>query len=64
MPIDRPPATPQTVAPRPADEAMATPPSCWVFSATQPFQGIRVNNATITDPTYAGIMVQTDYSVR
>ncbi|MFG2040010.1 discoidin domain-containing protein [Dactylosporangium sp. NPDC048998] len=34
----------------------------WVFSATQPFQGIRVNNATITDPTYTGIMFQTDYS--
>jgi hypothetical protein len=34
----------------------------WAFSATQPFQGIRVNNATITDPTYSGIMFQTDYS--
>jgi F5/8 type C domain/CARDB len=34
----------------------------WVFSATQPFQGIRVNDATITDPTYSGIMFQTDYS--
>ncbi len=33
----------------------------WVFSATQPFQGIRVNNANITDPTYSGIMFQTDY---
>jgi Alpha-1,3-glucanase catalytic domain D2 len=33
----------------------------WVFSATQPFQGIRVNQATITDPTYSGIMFQTDY---
>jgi hypothetical protein len=33
----------------------------WVFSATQPFQGIRVNDATITDPTYSGIMFQTDY---
>jgi Pectate lyase superfamily protein len=34
----------------------------WVFSATQPFQGIRVSDATITDPTYSGIMFQTDYS--
>ncbi|MFE9424717.1 discoidin domain-containing protein [Kitasatospora sp. NPDC006697] len=34
----------------------------WVFSATQPFQGIRVNGASITDPTYSGIMFQTDYS--
>ena len=33
----------------------------WVFSATQPFQGIRVSDATITDPTYTGIMFQTDY---
>ncbi|GAA2016768.1 discoidin domain-containing protein [Catenulispora yoronensis] len=33
----------------------------WAFSATQPFQGIRVSDATITDPTYTGIMFQTDY---
>jgi hypothetical protein len=33
----------------------------WVFSATQPFQGIRVSDATVTDPTYTGIMFQTDY---
>jgi CARDB/F5/8 type C domain len=33
----------------------------WVFSATNVFQGIRVNDATITDPTYHGIMFQTDY---
>jgi hypothetical protein len=33
----------------------------WVFSATQPFQGVRVNDLTVTDPTYAGIMFQTDY---
>jgi hypothetical protein len=33
----------------------------WVFSATDPFQGIRVNDATITSPTYSGIMFQTDY---
>ncbi|MDI5970816.1 discoidin domain-containing protein [Streptomyces sp. SL13] len=34
----------------------------WCFSATQPFQGIRVNDLDITDPTYSGIMFQTDYS--
>jgi hypothetical protein len=33
----------------------------WAFSATNAFQGIRVNNGTITDPTYTGIMFQTDY---
>jgi len=33
----------------------------WAFSATNSFTGIRVNNATITDPTYSGIMFQTDY---
>jgi CARDB/F5/8 type C domain/Right handed beta helix region len=33
----------------------------WVFSATQSFQGIRVSDLTITDPTYSGIMFQTDY---
>jgi hypothetical protein len=33
----------------------------WIFSATDPFQGIRVNDAVITDPTYSGIMFQTDY---
>jgi hypothetical protein len=33
----------------------------WMFSATNPFQGIRINDATITDPTYTGIMFQTDY---
>ncbi|MFC1420572.1 Secreted glycosyl hydrolase, partial [Streptacidiphilus sp. N8-3] len=36
-------------------------PAIWVYSATQPFQGIRVNNVDITDPTYSGIMFQTDY---
>ena len=33
----------------------------WMFSATNPFTGIRINNANITDPTYTGIMFQTDY---
>ncbi|MFG2884319.1 discoidin domain-containing protein [Streptomyces sp. NPDC048297] len=36
-------------------------PAMWLFSATQPFQGIRVNDTDIVDPTYAGIMFQTDY---
>ncbi|MGQ4515483.1 galactose-binding domain-containing protein [Streptomyces sp. DW26H14] len=33
----------------------------WVYSATDPFQGIRVSDLDITDPTYGGIMFQTDY---
>lgn len=33
----------------------------WVYSATQPFRGIRVDGLDITDPTYGGIMFQTDY---
>ncbi|HEU5429617.1 MAG TPA: discoidin domain-containing protein [Actinocrinis sp.] len=33
----------------------------WMFSATDPFQGLRINDSTITDPTYTGIMFQTDY---
>jgi hypothetical protein len=33
----------------------------WMFSATNPFTGIRINNSNITDPTYTGIMFQTDY---
>ncbi|MEZ0070235.1 hypothetical protein ABIA32_006287 [Streptacidiphilus sp. MAP12-20] len=37
-------------------------PALWMFSATQPFQGIRINSLDITDPTYSGIMFQTDYS--
>jgi hypothetical protein len=37
-------------------------PAIWVYSATQPFQGIRVTDATITDPTYSGVMFQTDYA--
>jgi hypothetical protein len=34
----------------------------WVFSGDKTFQGIRVNNGSITDPTYSGIMFQTDYT--
>ncbi|MFA3878561.1 discoidin domain-containing protein [Streptomyces sp. MMCC 100] len=37
-------------------------PGIWVFSASKVFQGIRVNNVDIVDPTYSGIMFQTNYS--
>jgi hypothetical protein len=37
-------------------------PGIWVFSASKVFQGIRVNNVDIIDPTYHGIMFQTNYS--
>jgi hypothetical protein len=36
-------------------------PAIWVFSASKVFQGIRVNNVDIVDPTYSGIMFQTKY---
>jgi len=36
-------------------------PAVWAFAATNPFQGIRVSDLTVTDPTYAGVMFQTDY---
>ncbi|MGW4430406.1 discoidin domain-containing protein [Streptomyces tendae] len=36
-------------------------PGIWVFSASKVFQGIRVNNVDIVDPTYSGIMFQTNY---
>ncbi|WCN04491.1 discoidin domain-containing protein [Streptomyces sp. M92] len=36
-------------------------PGIWVFSASEVFQGIRVNDVDIVDPTYSGIMFQTDY---
>ncbi|MBC8060821.1 MAG: discoidin domain-containing protein [Clostridiaceae bacterium] len=37
-------------------------PAIWVFSASKIFQGIRVSNVDIVDPTYSGIMFQTNYS--
>ncbi|HWS32806.1 MAG TPA: discoidin domain-containing protein [Actinoplanes sp.] len=37
-------------------------PAIWVFSASKVFQGIRVSNVDIVDPTYSGIMFQTNYS--
>ncbi|NSC25346.1 glycosyl hydrolase [Streptomyces albus subsp. chlorinus] len=36
-------------------------PGIWLFSASKPFRAIRVNGAGITDPTYHGIMFQTNY---
>jgi hypothetical protein len=36
-------------------------PAIWVFSASKVFQGIRVSDVDIVDPTYHGIMFQTDY---
>jgi hypothetical protein len=37
-------------------------PAVWLFSATNLFQGIRVSNVDIVDPTYSGIMFQTMYT--
>ncbi|MFW6695040.1 discoidin domain-containing protein [Streptomyces sp. MAR4 CNX-425] len=36
-------------------------PGIWLFSASEVFQGIRINNVDISDPTYSGIMFQTNY---
>ena len=36
-------------------------PAMWLFSASKVFQGIRVRNVDIVDPTYSGIMFQTQY---
>jgi hypothetical protein len=36
-------------------------PAVWVFSASKIFQGIRVSDLDIVDPTYSGIMFQTNY---
>jgi hypothetical protein len=37
-------------------------PAIWVFSASKVFQGIRVTDVDIVDPTYHGIMFQTNYA--
>ncbi len=37
-------------------------PAIWVFSASKVFQGIRVSDVDIVDPTYSGIMFQTNYT--
>ncbi|WP_432826612.1 discoidin domain-containing protein [Dactylosporangium sp. CA-092794] len=34
----------------------------WAFSASKEFRGIRVSDVDIVDPTYSGIMFQTNYS--
>ncbi|NBE96456.1 glycosyl hydrolase [Nonomuraea sp. KC401] len=36
-------------------------PAMWLFSSSKKFQGIRVSNLDIVDPTYSGIMFQTGY---
>jgi hypothetical protein len=36
-------------------------PGIWVFSASKVFQGIRVSDVDIVDPTYSGVMFQTNY---
>ncbi len=36
-------------------------PGIWLFSASKIFQGIRVTDVDIVDPTYHGIMFQTNY---
>jgi hypothetical protein len=36
-------------------------PGIWVFSASKIFQGIRVSDVDIVDPSYSGIMFQTNY---
>ncbi|MGW0872758.1 discoidin domain-containing protein [Streptomyces sp. NPDC002740] len=36
-------------------------PGIWLFSASKVFQGIRINDVDIVDPTYSGIMFQTQY---
>ncbi|TDD50607.1 glycosyl hydrolase [Kribbella antibiotica] len=36
-------------------------PAMWIFSASKVYQGIRVNDLDIVDPTYSGIMFQTNY---
>ncbi|MEO3752071.1 discoidin domain-containing protein [Streptomyces sp. B6B3] len=36
-------------------------PGIWLFSASKVFQGIRISDVDILDPTYVGIMFQTNY---
>lgn len=37
-------------------------PGIWLFSASKVFRAIRVSDVDIVDPTYSGIMFQTNYS--
>ncbi|GAA1854973.1 discoidin domain-containing protein [Myceligenerans crystallogenes] len=36
-------------------------PAMWLFSASKEFRGIRVSDLDVVDPTYSGIMFQTNY---
>jgi hypothetical protein len=36
-------------------------PGIWMFSASKAYRGIRVSDVDILDPTYSGIMFQTNY---
>jgi hypothetical protein len=36
-------------------------PALWMFSASKPFVNVVVKNIDIIDPTYSGIMFQTNY---
>ncbi|WP_406673463.1 CARDB domain-containing protein [Nonomuraea sp. N2-4H] len=36
-------------------------PAMWLFSSSKVFQGIRISDLDIVDPTYSGIMFQTGY---
>ena len=35
-------------------------PAVWIFSASKPFQGIRFSDVDISEPTYSGLMFQTN----
>ncbi|MCX4472937.1 discoidin domain-containing protein [Micromonospora sp. NBC_01655] len=37
-------------------------PAIWIFAASKEFRAIRVSNVDIVDPTYHGIMFQSNYS--
>ncbi|AEW98377.1 discoidin domain-containing protein [Streptantibioticus cattleyicolor] len=37
-------------------------PALWLYSAEYAFQGIRISDTDITDPTYSGIMFQTKWN--
>jgi len=36
-------------------------PGIWIFSASKEFRAIRISDVDIIDPTYSGIMFQTNY---
>ncbi|MEV5825365.1 discoidin domain-containing protein [Spirillospora sp. NPDC052242] len=37
-------------------------PALWLYSGEYPFEGIRISDVDIVDPTYSGIMFQTKYA--